>query len=190
MLILLLFFWLFVALFIAVKLSSRGTAFYAHRRIGRAGKPFVCYKFRTMYADADLRLKQILEQSDAARNEWQTSRKLRNDPRITPLGRLLRKSSLDELPQFWNVLKGDLSVVGPRPVVYEEVIDLFAEKAQKILSIRPGVTGLWQVSGRNNLAYVERVRLDENYVDNHSLWIDVKLIARTIPSMLFARGAY
>lgn len=171
--------------------TSPGKIFYSHKRIGRGGTVFKCYKFRTMYPDADIRLKEILKSNATLREEWEKSFKLKKDPRITPIGSFLRKTSLDELPQFWNVLKGDLSIVGPRPVVKEEVEKYLGLKAPKILSIRPGLTGPWQVSGRSNITcYKKRVELDEFYVDNHSLLLDVKLIAKTIPVMLFSKGAY
>lgn len=170
--------------------TSKGKIVFSHERVGRGGKPFRCYKFRTMYSDADKRLKEILSQDPVLKNEWERNYKLKNDPRITSIGAFLRKTSLDEMPQFWNVLKGDLSVVGPRPVIKEEVEKHFKVKAAKILSIRPGLTGLWQVSGRSNISYEARISLDEHYVDNLSLWLDIKLIAKTIPAMIFSRGAY
>lgn len=178
----------FVAL--AVKFSSKGPIFYSHLRVGRAGKKFHCYKFRTMYSDADKRLKEILAQDPILREEWESQHKLKNDPRVTPLGKFLRKTSLDELPQFWNVLKGDLSVVGPRPVVELEIVKFLGPKAAKILSIRPGLTCFWQVSGRTDTSYDKRIALDEKYVDNRSLRLDLKLIAKTIPAMFNSRGAY
>lgn len=181
---------LFLGLAILVRLSSKGPAIYAHERIGRAGKPFKCFKFRSMYPDADLRLKELLAKHPDLKAEWDLNHKLKNDPRITPIGKFIRKTSLDELPQFLNVLKGDLSVVGPRPVVQAEVVKHLKEKAPKILSIRPGLTGIWQVSGRSNTTYLERLSLDEQYVDTHNLWLDLKLIAKTLPAMLASRGAY
>lgn len=181
----------FLLIALLVLLTSPGTIVYSHERIGRGGKPFLCYKFRTMYKDADQRLKDILETNPKWRKEWERTYKLKKDPRITPLGSFLRKTSLDELPQFWNVLKGDLSIVGPRPVVKAEVEKYLGVKAYKILSIRPGLTGPWQVSGRSDIpCYQTRVQLDEYYVDHHSLLLDLKLIAKTIPAMLFSKGAY
>jgi len=175
---------------LAVKVSSPGKIIYAHERIGRGGKKFLCYKFRSMYIDADLRLKEILTNHPEMRNEWENCFKLKNDPRITPIGAFLRRTSLDEFPQFFNVLKGDLSVVGPRPVVKKEIEKQFGKRALKILSIRPGLTGLWQISGRSNTSYEERIQLDEHYVDTRNLYLDIKLIAKTIPAMISARGAY
>lgn len=181
---------IFLIIALCIRLSSRGPIVYSHERIGRGGKAFRCYKFRSMHPDADARLKTLLEADPNLKNEWVQSRKLKNDPRITFVGRYLRKTSLDELPQFWNVLKGDLSIVGPRPVARDEVIHYFQNKAPKILSIRPGITGIWQVSGRNDTSYAKRIQLDEVYVDSHSLWLDLKLILKTIPSMIFPKGAY
>lgn len=173
-----------------IRVGSKGKPVYSHERIGRGGKPFRCYKLRTMYADADVRLNELLKNHPELLQEWKATRKLKNDPRVTPLGKLLRKTSLDEFPQFWNVLKGDLSIVGPRPVVYDEVITHLGEKAPKILSVRPGLTCIWQVSGRNDLSYAKRVQLDEEYVDKRNLLMDLKLILKTIPSMISSRGAY
>ncbi len=184
------FFPIFMAIILAVRLSSSGPIVYSHERVGRGGIPFSCYKFRTMYSDSKERLEELLNSSPAIRKEWEETFKLKNDPRITPIGRFLRKSSLDELPQFWNVLRGDLSVVGPRPVVLQEMQKHFGEKASIILSIRPGLTGIWQVSGRSDTAYSQRIQLDEMYVDTQSLLLDLKLIAKTIPAMLSSRGAY
>lgn len=174
----------------AIRLTSKGPILYCHTRIGRGGRPFQCYKFRTMHVDAEERLKQILAVDPEKRTEWERCHKLKADPRTTKVGLFLRRSSLDELPQFWNVLKGDLSVVGPRPVVYEEIVRHFGCKAAKILSIRPGITGLWQVFGRSDTDYVTRLKLDEQYVDGRTFWLDLKLILLTIPSMISAKGAY
>lgn len=173
-----------------VKSSSRGRVIYYHERIGRGGKVFRCYKFRTMYYNAEQRLEEILSSDKKAREEWESTQKLKDDPRVTPVGHLLRKFSLDELPQFWNVLRGDLSVVGPRPVVQEEIDKHFGSKAKKILSIRPGLTGIWQVSGRSDTSYSVRVELDEKYVDQQTFFLDLYLIVKTIPAMLLSRGAY
>lgn len=181
---------LFLILAILIRLTSKGPVIYFQQRIGKNGIPFNCYKFRTMYPNAEERLKDLLKSDPALKREWEQNFKLKNDPRIIPVGKFLRSSSLDELPQFWNVLKGDLSVVGPRPVIQDEITKHFGPKAQKILSVRPGITGLWQVSGRSNTTYAERVALDEKYVDTCNLALDLKIIARTIPSMLRRTGAY
>lgn len=181
---------LFFIIGLAIRLSSRGKAIYAHDRVGRGGIPFRCYKFRTMYRDADSKLKKLLAEDAALRLEWEMTRKLKTDPRITPVGRFLRRTSLDELPQFWNVLKGDLSVVGPRPVVRRELDEFYGPKAAKVLSLRPGLTGIWQVSGRSDTSYATRVLLDETYVDKQSLLLDIKLICKTLPAMISSKGAY
>ena len=181
-------FYLLIAL--AIRLTSRGKAFYSHERVGRGGKLFRCYKFRTMYQDAEKRLSNILANNPQLKKEWEETYKLKKDPRITPLGSFLRKTSIDELPQFWNVLKGDLSIVGPRPVVAAELSQHFGVKAAKILSIRPGITGIWQTSGRNDTCYTTRVKLDEKYVDNRNIMLDLKLIVKTIPKMISSKGAY
>lgn len=180
----------FCLIALAIRCTSRGNSVYSHERIGRGGKTFRCFKFRTMYTDADVKLRALLEKNPGLKREWDLTRKLKNDPRVTPLGRFLRKTSLDELPQFWNVLKGDLSIVGPRPVVKDEISEYYGPKASKILSVRPGITGLWQVSGRNDTTYMTRIRLDEEYIDNHSFILDLKLVLKTIPTMIFSRGAY
>ncbi|MBA2369630.1 MAG: sugar transferase [Candidatus Protochlamydia sp.] len=182
---------LFLCIALLIVATSPGKVIYSHERIGRGGKPFRCYKFRSMYRDADTRLKELLLFNPCLRKEWESSYKLKNDPRITRVGSFLRKTSLDELPQFWNVLKGDLSIVGPRPVIKAEMEQHLGIKAYKILSIRPGLTGLWQVSGRSDIqCYEKRIELDEYYVDNRSIGLDLKLIVKTIPVMLFSKGAY
>lgn len=175
---------------LVIRLSSKGKVIYAQERIGRGGRTFKCFKFRTMYPDADTRLNTLLKENPSLKLEWENQHKLKRDPRITPIGIVLRKTSLDELPQFWNVLKGDLSVVGPRPVVHEEMVKHYGMKAAKILSVRPGLTGIWQVSGRNDSSYSTRIQLDEKYVDNHCLALDLKLILKTIPKMILTKGAY
>ena len=173
-----------------VAITSRGGVVYGHKRVGRGGKTFRCYKFRTMHHNAAERLKELLDSDPEVKKEWETTFKLKNDPRITKFGAFLRKTSLDELPQFFNVLKGDLSVVGPRPVMHEELNAHFGAKATKILSIRPGITGLWQVSGRSQTSYEDRVKLDEEYVERKSPWLDLLLICKTIPAIFSAKGAY
>ncbi len=180
----------FIIVALAIRLNSKGKILFAQERIGRGGYSFKCLKFRTMYPDAEKRLHEILYNDPKLLSEWELKRKLKEDPRITPIGKFLRRTSLDELPQFWNVLKGDLSVVGPRPVVHEEIVKHFGLKAGKILSIRPGITGMWQVSGRSDLSYTHRIKLDEKYVDNRTLALDIKLIFKTIPKMINTKGAY
>lgn len=190
LILLVLCFPLFILIAVAIKFSSRGNIIYSQMRIGRGGKPFLCYKFRTMVPHAETDLDNLLKSNTHLHTEWMSGRKLKRDPRVTALGRILRKTSLDELPQLWNVLKGDLSLVGPRPVIQEEVVNYFGEKAAKILSVRPGLTCLWQVSGRSDTSYAERIALDERYVDTRSFALDLVLIAKTIPSMIASRGAY
>lgn len=174
-----------------IKLQDKGPIFYAHRRITVAGKEFFCLKFRTMHVDADRRLKEILEKDEAARQEWEKNFKLKNDPRVTWIGRFLRKTSLDELPQFINVLKGEMSVVGARPIVYRELVDYYKENDGIYCSIKPGITGIWQVSKRNDTEdYQERVELDTWYALNRSFWLDLKIICMTVVCMLRGKGAY
>jgi undecaprenyl-phosphate galactose phosphotransferase len=179
---------LFLLLALLAKLST-GSPLFSQERVGKGGKPFRCYKFRTMVKEADKQLIELLKNPEI-KEEWEKTQKLKNDPRITNFGFFLRKTSLDELPQFWNVLKGDLSVVGPRPVLPEEVSKHFKEKAPKILSIKPGLTGIWQTSGRNRLDYKKRVKLDYFYVEKQNFALDLKLILKTIPKMVMNNDAY
>ena len=181
---------IFFLIALAIRMTSKGKFLYFHEWVGRGGKIFRCYKFRTMRKDADSRLKALLNSNPELLREWEETRKLKHDPRVTFVGKFLRKTSLDELPQFWNVLMGDLSVVGPRPVVRAEIIKYYGAKSSKILSVRPGLTCLWQVSGRNDTSYDTRVKLDETYVENQSFLLDFKLILKTIPAMIFTKGAY
>lgn len=175
---------------IAIKLTDGGSIFYGHSRVGYRGKKIKVLKFRSMYIDADKRLKEILENDPKAREEWEKTFKLKNDPRVTPIGKFLRKTSLDELPQFFNVLKGDMSVVGPRPVVEEELTKYYKEKAELYKSVKPGVTGYWQVEGRSDTGYDERIRMDEWYIKNLSFLLDLKIILKTLKVMLTGKGAY
>jgi Undecaprenyl-phosphate galactose phosphotransferase WbaP len=166
-----------------------GTALYAHSRIGQHGRRFRCLKFRTMVSDADRVLEAHLATSAEAAEEWARDRKLRDDPRLTPLGRFLRKNSIDELPQLINVVKGEMSLVGPRPIVESEQA-FYGDDLDYYLQVRPGITGLWQVSGRNNVRYARRVALDGWYVRNWSLWHDVAILCGTVPAVLRREGAY
>ncbi|HVV94026.1 MAG TPA: sugar transferase [Hyphomicrobiales bacterium] len=168
---------------LAIRLVMGGPVVFTHPRVGRNGRLFRCCKFRTMVADGDAVLQRHLERDAAAALEWRETRKLRNDPRVTPLGRALRKSSLDELPQLFNVIRGEMSCVGPRPIVGEELAR-YGTAAAAYLSVRPGVTGAWQVGGRSSLSYEARVALDRAYVQNWSLWGDVVIILRTIPALM------
>jgi Undecaprenyl-phosphate galactose phosphotransferase WbaP len=174
---------------VAVKMSSRGPIFYGHERIGRYGRRFRAWKFRTMFLNSHAVLEQFLEENPELKEEWDRDHKLRYDPRITRIGRFLRKTSLDELPQLWNVIRGDMSLVGPRPIVTSE-IEKYGPYFGLYTMVKPGITGLWQVSGRNNTTYDERVQLDAYYVRNWSPWLDIYLLLRTIRIVLFAHGAY
>ena len=174
----------------AVKFSSAGPVFYSHPRVGKGGKCFSCLKFRTMHFDADVRLQALLASNPMLMQEWKTYYKLKADPRVTLLGKWLRKTSLDEIPQFINVFKGDMSLVGPRPLTQNEVTHYLKDKAPKILSLRPGLTSVWIVRGRNEFTLQERIKLEEFYVDHQSFWLDLRLIAQTAIRMVFPKGAY
>ncbi len=181
---------LYLSLALLIKCSSKGPVTFAHERIGRGGRSFPCYKFRSMIPDAESVLEELLKNDPLLKKEWDTSHKLKKDPRITRIGQFLRRSSLDELPQFWNVLVGDMSIVGARALVKEEFDKYVGDRSAKILSQRPGITGLWQVSGRSNTSYAQRIALDEKYIDNCNFFSDLWIIAKTIPVMLFGSGAY
>jgi exopolysaccharide production protein ExoY len=177
---------LFVATLVVI---GDGWPFYIrHNRIGHGGTEFACFKFRTMVLDAEERLRSHLEADQSAAEEWRQNHKLRNDPRITAVGIVLRKSSADELLQLVNVIRGEMSLVGPRPIVRDEAI-LYGPHFHEYTMARPGLTGLWQVSGRSDTSYDERVRMDCNYVDSWSLGKDVAIILKTIPAVLATRGA-
>jgi len=182
---------LFVLMTLLVKLSSAGPIFYVQERVGRNYRRFGCIKFRTMYSEADDLLLNLLDKSPELKIEFERDFKLRKDPRITPVGMFMRRSSLDELPQFINIIMGDMSLVGPRPIVEKE-IPKYGDFMDTIVSVRPGLTGLWQVSGRNNLSYQRRVQLDFIYATNRSLLLDIRVILRTFGVLLFPRdrGAY
>jgi lipopolysaccharide/colanic/teichoic acid biosynthesis glycosyltransferase len=164
---------------------------YSQRRIGRGYKGFGCLKFRTMRKDADRLLASVLASDPALQAEFERDHKLKDDPRITPIGKLLRRSSLDELPQFINVLKGQMSVVGPRPIVWDE-LPRYGASMDEVLAVRPGLTGLWQVSGRNNISYDNRVQLDLAYVRHRTVWLDIRILILTVGVILLPmdRGAY
>jgi exopolysaccharide production protein ExoY len=166
-----------------------GSAIFRHRRVGRDGKAFDCLKFRSMVPDADRVLRELLEKHPELRAEWLRDHKLRHDPRVTAVGRFLRRTSLDELPQLWNVLRGEMSLVGPRPVVREELLR-YGRCAGIYLSARPGVTGLWQVKGRTNTDYRRRVVLDVYYVRRHNVFLDLYILAKTTQVVLGGSGAY
>ncbi|TDH64094.1 sugar transferase [Dankookia rubra] len=170
--------------------ADGGPVFYAHERVGRGGRRFGCLKFRSMVTDSQARLATLLDADPAARAEWEATRKLRDDPRITRIGRLLRATSLDELPQLINVLRGEMSLVGPRPVVAAELASHYGTAAEHYLSVRPGITGLWQISGRSETSYDTRVALDTQYATNPSIWTDLRILLRTPVVVLSRRGAY
>jgi exopolysaccharide production protein ExoY len=180
---------LFLLIALAVKLADRGPIFYRHRRVGRNGVPFSCLKFRTMMPNADAVLHRHLATNRLAAGEWQACRKLRDDPRITPLGLVLRKTSLDELPQLFNILAGDMSVVGPRPIVSAEIAK-YGDAIEHYLRARPGLTGLWQISGRNDVDYTRRVALDRRYVEEWNFGRDLLIILKTSVVVLSSRGCY
>jgi Undecaprenyl-phosphate galactose phosphotransferase WbaP len=179
----------FLLLMIVIKRTDPGKAFYSQIRIGRRGIPFPCLKFRTMVTDADARLRAWQQENPELYEEYLKTYKLPNDPRITPIGRWLRKTSLDELPQLWNVVRGDMSLVGPRPVVAKELDDYYGPATQLYIRTRPGMTGLWQVSGRSDTSYERRVILDECYILNWSFWYDIVILIRTAWIVATGKGA-
>jgi Undecaprenyl-phosphate galactose phosphotransferase WbaP len=178
---------LFIA--IAIKLTSSGPVFYEHVLQGRDGKAFEALKFRTMFQNGESILLEHFQKHPEERAAWQRDQKLRSDPRVTPVGQWLRRYSLDELPQICNVLLGQMSLVGPRPIVSAE-IQKYGRGYDLYSRVRPGITGLWQVSGRNNTTYQERVALDEYYVRNWSIWLDAYILVRTVRAVFSAEGAY
>lgn len=180
---------LLLAVAVAVKFSDGGPALFAHQRIGAGGRPFRCLKFRSMVLDADARLARLLEADPGARGEWERDHKLRKDPRITAVGEFLRRSSLDELPQLFNVLRGEMSIVGPRPIVAAEA-RRYGQRFAWYCKIRPGITGYWQVSGRSDTTYRRRMAMDIIYAKNKSVWWDIKIVFLTVPAVLLARGSY
>ena len=179
-----------VILVVAIALRREGgPVLYRHRRVGRAGVTFGCLKFRSMVPNADRVLRELLERQPELKAEWLRDHKLKHDPRITAVGRFLRRTSLDELPQLLNVLRGDMSLVGPRPVVQDELIR-YGRCATRYLSVRPGLTGLWQVSGRSDNSYRRRVALDAYYVRRQNAWMDIRILLRTVKVVFGDRGAY
>jgi lipopolysaccharide/colanic/teichoic acid biosynthesis glycosyltransferase len=180
---------LFLFATLTVMLTSRGPIFFRHERIGFGGRPFICYKFRTMVVDADMHLRHVLAADAFARTEWESRQKLTYDPRVTPGGQLLRLSSLDELPQLINVIRGDMSLVGPRPIVEGEM-HRYREKFADYRRARPGITGSWQVSGRNDVSFEERTEFDRAYVRGWSFLGDIMIILKTVPAVLLSRGCY
>lgn len=178
-----------LGLALLVFVDNKGHVVFSHRRVGRNGREFPCYKFQTMVANADEVLVKHLSENEAARKEWESSFKLTDDPRVTRLGAFLRKTSLDELPQVFNVLKGEMSLVGPRPIVRAEV-EKYGENIREYYMVRPGITGMWQTSGRSDTTYEERVAMDTWYVRNWSVWIDMKYLVNTFGAVLGKKGAY
>jgi len=172
-----------------IKITSHGPVLYKHKRLGKDGKYFYAYKFRSMVADADKKLQEMLESDAAIKTEWERNRKIHNDPRVTALGGFLRRTSLDEFPQIINILKGEMSLVGPRPIVDAEV-EKYGEDYSRIFSIKPGLTGLWQVSGRSNTDYLDRVAYDTYYLQSWSVWLDLWIIFKTFGVVIMGRGAY
>ena len=187
--ILALFGWLMVIIALLIRMNGRSVIF-GHERVGRGGRTFQCYKFRSMVPNSQQVLQELLERDPQARIEWERDFKLKDDPRITRIGRFIRKTSLDELPQLWNVVKGEMSIVGPRPVVQEEFDLYYGHAREHYLSVPPGLTGLWQVSGRNDLDYEQRVELDKRYVESWNVFSDFLIVMRTVKVMVARRGAY
>ena len=173
-----------------IKKEDPGPVFFAHIRIGKDGKPFPCYKFRSMVVNSQEMLQKYLVKNPAAREEWERDFKLKDDPRVTPIGKFLRSTSLDELPQIFNVLRGEMSLVGPRPVIQEELDKYYGETAKLYCTVKPGITGLWQVSGRSDIGYDERVALDATYIKYRSMWGDIVILWKTIGVVLMKKGAY
>ncbi|MDM0043545.1 sugar transferase [Variovorax dokdonensis] len=180
---------IYLATALCIRLSMGSPVHFGQVRLGQGGRRFRFYKFRSMLADSDAVLEQYLSKNDVARTEWDTFQKLQKDPRITPMGNFIRRLSLDELPQFWNVLKGDMSLVGPRPCM-ERQRTLYGRNWPQYCAMKPGITGLWQVSGRNRLPYAKRVELDAYYVTNWSLWLDFKILLKTFIVVLKQDGCH
>jgi len=180
---------LLVVLALLVKCTSPGPIFFAQERVGRNGRRFLAWKFRSMRQDAEQILESCLAADPERREEWEKHGKLRDDPRVTTIGRFLRRSSLDELPQLWNVLRGDMSLVGPRPIPTYET-ERYCRHLPLYLKVRPGITGLWQISGRSDLDYEQRMDLDAYYVRNWSIWLDLYILLQTLGAVLFRKGAY
>ena len=178
---------IFLIVALLVKIDSKGPVFYKHKRIGKNGKTIYLYKFRSMYNDSEERLKEMLK-DPKIRKEWEENYKIDHDPRVTRVGKILRRTSIDELPQILNVLKGDMSLIGPRPLVEGE-IDKYGKNKAKLLSVTPGVTGWWACNGRSCRTYEDRIKLELYYVDHMSLWLDIKIIFKTIIEVIKGHGA-
>lgn len=182
--------WLYVVLWFLVTITTGSPAIYKHPRVGKSGKEFNCLKFRSMVLNSAEVLQRHLEEHPDARAEWEKDFKLKDDPRITRVGKILRKTSLDELPQFWNVLKGEMSLVGPRPVVKKELQKYYGKRSAAYASVRPGITGPWQVGGRSDLDYDQRVFLDAEYARTWTVKGDIKILIKTVSAVLSRRGSY
>ena len=174
---------------IAIKITSPGPVFYGHKRIGRNHREFKCWKFRSMCIDSDAKLKEILANDPVRAAEWEKDRKFTDDPRVTKIGKFLRKTSLDEIPQLWNVLSGSMSLVGPRPVTEPELVK-YKQFSDYVLSVKPGLSGMWQISGRSQTGYEERINLDTYYIQNWSIWLDIWIIIKTFGVVIIGKGAY
>jgi len=180
---------LFAVVAFLIKVTSPGPVLYKHKRIGLDGKEIWIWKFRTMTHNSEFVLQEHLKEDPVLQIEWEANFKLKDDPRVTMIGRFLRRTSLDEFPQIWNVLKGEMSLIGPRPIVKEEIA-LYGDEFEIYKQVLPGITGLWQISGRNNLPYPDRVKLDVYYIQNWSIWLDIHILMHTVLATLQARGAY
>ncbi|MDR1957206.1 MAG: undecaprenyl-phosphate galactose phosphotransferase WbaP [Treponema sp.] len=180
---------LFLVIALLVKVNSPGPVLYGHTRLGLNGVPFKAYKFRSMVIDADQRLQALLASDPKIREEWEASHKIKNDPRVTRIGAFLRRTSLDEFPQLINILKGEMSLVGPRPIVLDEV-KKYGEDFGRIFSVQPGLSGLWQVSGRSDTDYAERVAFDTYYLQSWSVWLDIWVLYKTLGAVIRGKGAY
>jgi Undecaprenyl-phosphate galactose phosphotransferase WbaP len=178
-----------IVIALLIKNKDGGPSLFKQKRIGLNGEEFLCLKFRSMVTNATEELDKVLRSDPEAAAEWARDQKLRNDPRITAVGRFIRKTSLDELPQLLNILKGEMSIIGPRPIVNNE-IEKYGSFFNYYASVKPGVTGLWQISGRNDTTYEERVQLDVEYAKKWSFWLDLKILVMTIPAVLHSKGAY
>lgn len=188
-LLLLLFSPLMLAVALLITQRDGAPVFFRHYRVGLGGQLFRCYKFRTMYRNSEIMLAELLRTDPEAREEWARDQKLSRDPRVTPVGRFLRRTSLDELPQLFNVLCGEMALVGPRPITLNE-LSRYGRVRWNYLSVLPGMTGLWQVSGRSSTTYEQRVALDREYVDRRSLWLDFSILVRTVRVVLARDGAH
>lgn len=177
----------FIIIALIIKLDSKGPVIYKHKRIGKNGQEIYLYKFRTMYQDADIKLQELLK-NENIKKEWEENYKLKNDPRITRVGKILRKTSIDELPQIINIIKGELAIIGPRPVVKDE-LEKYGDNKKKFLSITPGLTGYWASNGRSDIDYDERMQMELYYIDNITFKLDIKIFCKTIFSVIKRKGA-